>query len=346
MLLPRRCHFAVHRFAFAVLATACVGLMTHAQESALPAGQDSYDAVSRATAGDSERFQRLAALYRAEFTEVAERTVVDGNVVLWISRSEKKSAADRQRVRDRLTALRSIPPDRLDPAARLDWRVLLSVTEADVELSRFPTEYASPDWPDNDLWWRLEAIPRNSIDDLRQRLAWLRGTPYAIEESLEQLQRGLARGVTASRDEVAATVQRLRELMPPDSLDSPYVVPFAKDLPDSIPEATKAEVLKQALTIYRNQIVPAYPKFLAFLEQTYLPKGRAAASLSTLPSGQQWYAAVVRRELGLVVTPDQVHEDAQTEVRRLTDEIERLAKSTGYQGSLPAFMADVRKEAS
>lgn len=285
----RMFRFTLHGIAVGVFAIACV-LSSHAQDAPSRPEPDSYKAVAGAAGSDAERLERVAALYRAEENVPSERVLADGKTARWLSRSEASMERARRSVPDRLTALRTIDPARLSTTAKLDWRVLLSLTEAEAELGRFPSEYATPNWPQNDLRWRREALPRTSIADYRERLAWLRGTALAIDESLQQLQRGLDRGVTASKDDVVATLESLREVTPKDPLESSYVAPFARDLPVSLERAQKANLRQEAGDVYQRQIAPAYLKLLTFFESVYLPKARASDAMSTLPSGQQWYA--------------------------------------------------------
>lgn len=343
-------HMTSRRFGSVVVAASLMAMLATADaQKPSPSTSDNQDYASIVAAkgkmSETERLQRLIRIYLAEDLPPPSVTTAGGHRAVWVSRSEARFAADRRRAAARLEAVRSIDAAVLDPSARLDWQVLRSIATSDEELAQFPTEYAWPEWPDWDLWWRIDAHQRRSADDYHEILAWLRGVPITVTESIELMQRGLARGATATRADIQRTIENLRNVIPDEPMASQYLAPF-KEFPDSIPAEDRQAFSKDAVTIYRTSIVPAYRTLLSYLETTYLPAGRQSPAMAALPKGGEWYAALVRRATGLSTRPEDIHETALAEVRRLREGILEIARTGGFDGPVEQFMAKVRSDPS
>ena len=350
-MLLRRVLASRHRsrvlFAVAGLSWIASTLTTRAQDATTRPTEVGYDGVvaERGRTADAVRFERLLSLYLGE-DGAAVPTIRDiaGQKTIWVARGEPKAAADRRLALARLEAVRSINPEELSPGLRLDWQVLMNKASADASLAQFPTEYASPSWPEYDLDGRIRPLPRASVADYREILAWLRGVSLAVTESETLLQKAVARRVTVSAGEAALVLNYSRTLAPADPLASPYLAAF-KQFPSTISAEDQKALLEDAVAVYRTAIRPAYATFLAYLESTYLPEARATTGMYTFPDGANWYAAHVRLLTGLAKSPEDIHQDGLREVSRLQSELAALARNAGFDGSFEAFLTRLRSDA-
>jgi uncharacterized protein (DUF885 family) len=82
----------------------------------------------------------------------------------------------------------------------------------------------------------------------------------------------------------------------------------------------------------RTQVLPAYRRLHDYLAQEYLPRARDTIAWSELPSGDYWYAWLVRYHTTLDLTADQVHAMGLREVTRLRANLARLQPALGAEG--------------
>lgn len=325
-----------------------LGLLSGLAQSikSLPLDPQAYKQIiaTRDRVPDPQRLEQLIAQYRGEFEiERVDTAQLDGQRIAWVSYASDKLALWQTIFDLRLEAVRSFDPSKLDAAARLDWRVLRERFEADAESRRAGFIYTSPTYhlvepPDGNF----ADTPRTRAD-YADRLAWLRGIPVALKHYEEALRTGLARGLTDSRADVSAAITSMRAAAPANPLDSPYLKPF-KTFPASIAPAEQKQLLDEAVSVYRNGIATAYSQYLRFLEQTYLPGARSSESLAELPTGHALYTLSMRGVTGLRVDPAEIHEAALTEAKQLHDELNRLARESGFVGSGSEYLIAIRKD--
>jgi uncharacterized protein (DUF885 family) len=113
----------------------------------------------------------------------------------------------------------------------------------------------------------------------------------------------------------------------------PEKTPFAQPLesfPAAIPEAERARIRSEFLTAIRDQMLPAYRKFAAFVKDEYAPRGRSEVGMWALPEGVHRYNVRVRQSTTTNLTAEQIHEIGLREVARIEGEMLDVAKRLGY----------------
>src|SRR5258705_1595079 len=70
---------------------------------------------------------------------------------------------------------------------------------------------------------------------------------------------------------------------------SPFYKPF-KDMPVSIPEATRQRLRANAVVAIKTGVLPAYQEFAKFFHDEYEPECREAIAATALPDGEAYYA--------------------------------------------------------
>jgi uncharacterized protein (DUF885 family) len=122
----------------------------------------------------------------------------------------------------------------------------------------------------------------------------------------------------------------------------PLLEPLAK-LPDSIPGAEQAALRARARTAV-ERLRPVQAEIVRFLETEYLPAARPSLGARSLPDGEAYYRWTVRNQTTTDMTPDQIHELGQSEVRRIRAEMEAVMREAGWTGDLAGFIAMLRKD--
>jgi uncharacterized protein (DUF885 family) len=91
-------------------------------------------------------------------------------------------------------------------------------------------------------------------------------------------------------------------------------------------------------------VLPAYRRLHDYLAQDYLPKARDTVAWTDLPSGDLWYAHLVRLHTSLDLTPDEVHELGLREVARLRANFVALQGPLGVPGDQRAAFDALRAD--
>src|SRR5208282_5290957 len=122
--------------------------------------------------------------------------------------------------------------------------------------------------------------------------------------------------------------------------DSPFAHPLQK-FPASISAEEQTRIKAAVLEAIQKQVLPAYAQFARFLTASYIPAGRAAPGIWSLPDGNKYYAFLVRQSITTNLTPAAIHELGLDEVKRDEAEMLVIAQKLGFKdiASLRASMA-------
>jgi uncharacterized protein (DUF885 family) len=154
---------------------------------------------------------------------------------------------------------------------------------------------------------------------------------------------GITAQMTLPADVLRGYARPLEAQIVTDAAASPLFTPF-KSFPEQISVEDQARLTAAGRAAILESVVPGYRDFLAFMRDEYVPHARESIGASGLPNGREFYRHRVRRFATLDITPEQVHEQGLSEVRRIRAEMEAIAKQTGFAGDLPAFIEHLRSD--
>ena len=127
--------------------------------------------------------------------------------------------------------------------------------------------------------------------------------------------------------------------------DDPRLKPL-RTLPATIPAAEQAGLRERARAIVQQQVIPARGAFLRFVEQEYSPRAPTRLGAASLSGGRAYYESRVRYHTTTRLTPDQIHDLGQREVRRIRAEMDTVMREAGWTGSFPDFLRFLRTDPS
>jgi prolyl oligopeptidase len=136
---------------------------------------------------------------------------------------------------------------------------------------------------------------------------------------------------------------QIRAQLVSDPEQSPLFDPYER-IPDSLPTGTRDQLRAEGRAAVRDVVVPAYRRLLRFFEDRYLPGSRTSIAASDLPDGRDYYAFEVRGYTTTSLTPDAIHELGRGEVARIRDDIDRVIKQLGFEGSYAEFAEFLRTD--
>jgi len=178
-------------------------------------------------------------------------------------------------------------------------------------------------------------------------LALRRADAYArwTGEAIGRLREGLATGVVLPRVVVQRMLPQLRAHFGRPAVQSEFWQPL-RQFPDDVTAGAR----RRLETAYRRKIEtviePAYRRLYRFLRIEYLPHARSSVGLAAIPGGSALYAYDVRFHTTTALTPQDIHALGREEVARIEQEFGKVATAVGFSGSLPAFFAAVRADAT
>ena len=311
-------------------------------------------AATKRQEGERARLKRFFELYWAArmqaFPDLAAVMGFPGLDGRWPDLSPETIALIRRITRLELAALSSIDRSRLTPVEQVDYDLVRRRLEMRIEgerfheLEPFRSELLLIS-PLSGLDLSLAASPSDlhSVRDYESLLAYLRGFPTAADQTIAQLTRGLAAGITPPQVTLRGVPGRISSLMAEDPWKSPILEPFER-FSDSIPAADRERLRREAFRTYTEQVAPALRRLHDFLANTYVPGARESIAMSDLPDGKAWYAYELRNHTTTDLTPEQIHQLGLAEVKRIRQEMDALIASTGFKGSFADFSHFLRTD--
>ena len=292
---------------------------------------------------------RLRALYTDEWNwrqqEMARRSDAPGDAGAADHFPRVDSASQTRRYLHwtrTLAALDSILLSQLSAEERINAQVFGTSLRALANDVKFRT-YEAPLNSDTFFW--TEFTPRQGFataDVYQNYLARLRDVPRYFDENVANMRAGVARGYTVPRVSVVGRERTIEPYLKADSTN-PLYTPFAQ-MPATIPAAQQAAFRREAGTIIRDVIVPAYARLLTFIRDEYLPATRTTLAATTLPDGQAFYKAMIGKFTTLDLTAQEIHDIGLREVARIRAEMEDTKRKAGFSGTMAEFFHFLRTD--
>ncbi|MGD9796638.1 MAG: DUF885 family protein [Acidimicrobiia bacterium] len=278
-----------------------------------------------------ELFERDWARTMAEHPELATYTGWPDHHDRWTDLSVDAVERRRHEAGDLLDALDAVDPDRLGETDRVSREMFAYLERAEVAAAAFPGDYLplnQMEGPQLDPAFLLSVMPRDTVRHHDDLLARLRRLPDLVDQSIELLVQGLARGLTPPRICLREVPGQLDALLGGEPGANPLLLAF-----DGTPDEVRAE----AAALVRERVAPAYARLRGYLVDTYLPDCRDTVGLRDLPDGSDWYAERVRAHTTTTLSPEEIHETGLAEVARIDAAMDDVMASTGFHGDRAAF---------
>jgi uncharacterized protein (DUF885 family) len=305
-------------------------------------------AVAQA-ARDTSPDARLRALYTAEWTwrqrEMARRSDEPGDAGASDHFPRVDAASQQARLAywtRALATLDGIPLARLSAEERVNADVFRTSIQALANDVRFKT-YEAPFNSDTFFW--TEFTPRQGFAtaaSYRNYLGRLRDVPRYFDEQIVNMRAGIARGYTVPRVSVVGRDKTIEPYTKADTTN-PLYTPFAQ-MPATISAADQAAMRRDAMTVIRDVVAPAYSGLLTMMRDEYLPKARTSLGATTMPDGQAYYKAMIEKFTTLDLTAQQIHDIGLKEVARIQAEMEATKQRAGFNGTMAEFFTFLRTD--
>lgn len=240
--------------------------------------------------------------------------------------------------------LDAIDPAGLSPAAKLNrqflaWTLDRRLKSLAFDEARMP--FNSDSGFDQDMGYVASTTHIDSEADAEAWIARLKALPRYYARSIDNARRGVKSRFTQPRSISDSVLARAKIAAAALVETDPLLAPFEGA---KLPPEKLAELKAAATAIIRDQIRPAQRDFAVFLEKEYVPASRKALAARTLPGGEAYYQWLVADHTTTTLTPDQIFELGQSEVKRIRAQMEEVKAQAGFTGDLSTFIAMLRKD--
>jgi uncharacterized protein (DUF885 family) len=187
----------------------------------------------------------------------------------------------------------------------------------------------------------LASMPAATRQDYDNIIARLQGIAAAIDQTIALMEKGMAADMTPPAITLRDLPGQAQAQVVADPIQSPLLEAFTR-FPDTIAEADRAALRAKAVQAYEQSVRPGFTKLHEFLATKYLPACRQTIAVDALPNGAALYAYNVKWHTTTALTPKEIHEIGQSEVKRIRGEMDKVIASAGFKGTYPEFVTFLR----
>lgn len=297
----------------------------------------------------SQNAQRLNAFYAAEWEYELEHHPEQATYVgdtRFNDRLSDYSAKEQEReaihAADQLRRLRAMPASRLDNQETISRKMMLRQLAASVESYRLK-EWEMPVSQMNgvhlDLASMYSQMPFHSVQDYRNYIARLRQAPRVFAQETAVMRLGMRDHLMEPRYLLEKVAVQASDIATSTPDKSPFAMPL-KQFPKEISPADQVQIRAELLGVIRQDVLPAYARFAAFVRDTYAPAGRTQPGIWALPNGEELYRNAIREHVQTTMDGDAIFEEGLREVKEIQKQMLALAETQGFH-DLASFNAHI-----
>jgi uncharacterized protein (DUF885 family) len=155
-----------------------------------------------------------------------------------------------------------------------------------------------------------------------------------MDTAVANMRAGMASGITQPRAVTVKVLPQLDAQIVTDPRTSVFYEPI-RNFPKDFDAPTRRALTEKYVRAITVQIVPAYRRLRAFVQDEYLPRCRSTFGLAALPGGEAMYAFAVRTGTTTDMAPEEIFALGEREVTRISREIARLDAEIVAGGDAP-----------
>jgi len=317
-------------------------------------------AAAPAWAAGGDEDARLNAFFESVFQRDLARSPsaqsamgVKGGQAGWPDVSQRRADEDVRLARGDLAALRRFDRRALTPQARLSYDLFAYDAEEAIERHRWRGHH----YPVCQMRGPQRDIPQTLINnhaiadraDAEAYVARLHAVAPYLAAVVAGLERQAANGVAPPAFSIPLVIGNCEKLISgapfqPGAPDSPMLADFRGKIAKlALSDAEKSGLLRAAEAGLLEGFGPGFRHLIACLRS--IPCGEGCNDgVWRLPDGDAYYAAQLRWNTTLSLSPAEVHRIGLEETARLHAEMRAVAKRAGFSGTLAELFEHVRTD--
>lgn len=253
------------------------------------------------------------------------------------------SARGRERVRERrkefLQEMTYIASGNLTDADRLSASLLQWELRNDLEMATYRDLVSGVNQlggQHSEVFTVIDQMPARTVRDYENIIARLNAVPTLVDQYVALLREQIAARLTQPQIVVDLVLEQVAAQRRMSAAETPLLGAFQR-LPKEIGSADQKRLLSAATTAYEQKFVPAWTRLETFLRGTYRRSARASIAMTSLPRGRALYEAAVRFHTTTSMKPEEIHRLGLSEVARIEQEMETVARADGFTGPVRAY---------
>ncbi len=244
-----------------------------------------------------------------------------------------------------LKQLDAIDQNSLTSSDRLNYILFRKQYENDVEAypygwHLFPLNQREGIQDANSL---ADSLRFDSVQAYEDWLARLRVFPEYMDQTIALMREGIRTGHVHAKVVMDRVPNQIKRQIVDDPSASLFFKPF-RSFPDDIPEAEQNRLAGEAKSAIAEDVVPAFERMQSFFNKEYLPACYERVGFWQIENGREFYALRARHFTTTDLTPDEIHNIGQSEVRRIREEMHKIIKQVGFSGTFKEFLTHLRTD--
>ena len=229
----------------------------------------------------------------------------------------------------------SIDRAQLNSANQLDYDLLNRDLRNDFDSFRFKRwmmPVGQRGGPQQDLPQFAESVPFRQSADWENYVKRMTRLGAAVRDTQSMMEQGLEEGIVPPAAVLEGVVGQFESVLRGNlnEIETPLA-----HMPDSIPAEQQQSLREQARTAKLDALL-ALGEMLAWLKETYIPKGLKSISAKDQYLGAEYYAFELKRFTTTDLTPDEIHRIGLDEVARIRGEMFEVIARTDWFAGDPA----------
>ena len=245
-----------------------------------------------------------------------------------------------------LAELDAIDRDKLSEENRINLTILRGQVQNSVDEYVFNAHYmplTSEYGFHSSLSFMISSSDYTKPQDYQLYLAKLQQIPRYFSQNIGWMRKGLEVGLTQPKAVLEGYQDSITAYIVDDATQSEFYKPFLNNTA-GLSDSEFAALQKQAQTIIKEQVIPAYQGYLTFFNNEYQPGARADIGISSTPNGKAFYENRAKYYTTTDMTPKEIHELGLQEVARIRAEMEKIIEKVGFEGSFADFVHFLRTD--
>ena len=260
-------------------------------------------------------------------------------------RDVSKRARDRAREQRKefLQAVVYINTGNLTSSDRLSANVLQWELRNALEMERYSELVGTVSQQNGlhtDVFSTIDQMPARTVRDYENIIARLNAIPVYVDQRLVLMREHIAARTTQPRIVVDLVLDQVAAQRRMTATETPLLAAFRR-FPPGVPAADQKRLLTAATAAYETKFAPSWQRLESFLRRTYRPRARASIAVTSVPRGRALYDSAVGFHTTTTMRAEEVHRLGLSEVARIEREMEQVARSDGFKGSVAEYEAQL-----
>ncbi len=187
------------------------------------------------------------------------------------------------------------------------------------------------------------AQPFKTVKDYDNWLSRMDAFTVWCDTAIANMRRGMATGYVLPK---ALTIKVIPQManFAHGPVDTHLFYAPVHQMPKDFPHEERLRLTRAYAHMVADQIIPVYQRMHDFFEKEYLPASRDSVGISNIPHGREFYAQQIKLQTTTNMTADEIFKLGESEVNRLSQEMDKVKQQVGFKGDLKSFFEYVRQK--